>query len=128
MASLKFDCSLCGQSLEAELDMAGSNIQCPHCNGSIRVPSSAPLMPVSTTSATAVWSFVLSLFSLFCFGLLTSIPAIICGHVSVSKINQSRGRLTGKGLAVAGLVIGYLSTILWLGVVIFFECIARLDN
>jgi len=62
----------------------------------------------------AIWSFVLSLLSFLCFGPLTGIPAIICGHISVSNINQSQGTLTGKGLAIAGLVIGYLSTFGWL--------------
>lgn len=136
MASLKFECPLCGQSLEADLDTVGVTIQCPQCNGSIRVPSTAPPMnnpsgqspPVSATSAAAVWSFVLSMLSFFCLGPLTGIPAIICGHVSVSNINRSQGTLTGKGLAIAGLVIGYLATFGWLLYLLVFGGIAFLSE
>lgn len=61
------------------------------------------------TSSWAIVSLVLSLVSmpLFCF-LLPSIAAVIFGHIGLSEINRSRGRITGKGMAIAGLVIGYL--------------------
>ncbi len=49
-------------------------------------------------------------------GILTlgipSIAAIICGHLSHGKIRRSAGLLTGKGLAVAGFVLGYIGLIL----------------
>ena len=34
--------------------------------------------------------------------------AIVFGHISLSQIKKSAGRLGGKGLAIAGLVLGYL--------------------
>lgn len=37
-----------------------------------------------------------------------AIVAIILGHLSLSDIGKSAGRLTGRGLAIAGLVLGYL--------------------
>jgi uncharacterized protein YqgC (DUF456 family) len=37
---------------------------------------------------------------------------VICGHKALSKIKQSGGALAGQGLAIAGLVTGYLG-ILW---------------
>ena len=37
-----------------------------------------------------------------------SIVAVVFGHVSLSQIKKSAGRLGGKGLAIAGLVLGYL--------------------
>jgi hypothetical protein len=36
------------------------------------------------------------------------IVAVVFGHVSLSQIKKSAGRLGGKGLAIAGLVLGYL--------------------
>lgn len=65
------------------------------------------------TSPLAIWSLVLSITSLFCCGLLTAIPGIICGHMARSKIRESNGTLTGDGLALAGLIIGYVGAVLF---------------
>lgn len=54
-------------------------------------------------SGLAVASLVLGLLWLFGIG---SLLAIIFGGVALYQINISRGRVTGKGLAVAGLVLG----------------------
>lgn len=40
---------------------------------------------------------------------LSGIAAVILGHIGRSKIKKSNGALTGGGLAMAGLVTGYLS-------------------
>jgi hypothetical protein len=37
-----------------------------------------------------------------------SILAVIFGHVALSQIKRSMGAVTGRGLAIAGLVLGYL--------------------
>lgn len=60
------------------------------------------------TSTGAIWSLVLGILGLCCLGPLGAIPAIICGHVSLAKINRSAGALAGQGLAIAGFVLGYL--------------------
>ncbi len=39
---------------------------------------------------------------------LTSIPAVVCGHLANGKIKRSQGRETGGGFATAGLITGYL--------------------
>lgn len=44
-----------------------------------------------------------------CIGPLLAIPAIICGHIAFSRINRSGGLVTGKGMAIAGFVTGYVS-------------------
>ena len=64
------------------------------------------------TPALAIWSLVLGILSLMCFSIFAAIPGVICGHKALSKIKQSSGTLTGQGLAIAGLVTGYLG-ILW---------------
>jgi hypothetical protein len=51
---------------------------------------------------------VLGILSLVCFTIFTGIPGVICGHKALSKIKRSGGALTGQGLAIAGLVTGYL--------------------
>jgi hypothetical protein len=69
-------------------------------------PSMPP--PAPKTSAGAIWSLVLGILGLVCFSILTAIPAVICGHVAYSRIKRSGGVLEGKGLAIAGLITGYL--------------------
>src|SRR3974390_808575 len=73
--------------------------------------------PQPKNSALAIWSLVLGILSITCFSIFSAIPGVICGHKALSKIKQSGGALTGQGLAIAGLVTGYLG-ILWALVVI----------
>jgi len=56
------------------------------------------------TSGKAIASLVCGLF-VFAFPL--SVLAVIFGHLSLSEIRKSAGRLRGEGLAMAGLVLGY---------------------
>jgi energy-coupling factor transporter transmembrane protein EcfT len=53
-----------------------------------------------------------AIISLVC-GLLIFVPlafiaAIVFGHLALSEIKKSAGRLKGEGMAIAGLVLGYL--------------------
>jgi type II secretory pathway pseudopilin PulG len=41
-----------------------------------------------------------------------AIIAIILGHIALSQINRSGGTLRGRGMAIAGLVLGYLELVL----------------
>jgi hypothetical protein len=65
-----------------------------------------------------IWSLVLGILGLTCLGLFAAIPAIVCGHVSLSKINRSAGTLAGQGLAIAGFVMGYIGLVAMIFVVI----------
>jgi competence protein ComGC len=60
------------------------------------------------TSTLAIWSLVLGILSLICFTIFAAIPGVICGHKALSRIKRSDGALTGEGLAIAGLITGYL--------------------
>jgi hypothetical protein len=64
--------------------------------------------PAPTTSGLAVTSLVLGILSITILPILPAIPAVICGHVARAKIKQSAGALAGSGLALAGLITGYL--------------------
>jgi len=44
--------------------------------------------------------------------MFSGIPAVICGHVAQSRIRHSGGTLSGEGLAIGGLVTGYIGTVL----------------
>jgi type IV pilus assembly protein PilA len=62
------------------------------------------------TDGGAVASMVLGIASFaLCLSFITGIPAIILGHISLSKIKKSMGRLKGEGMALAGLILGYIS-------------------
>ncbi len=57
------------------------------------------------TSGKATAALVLGLLS-FCLNVFTAVPAIIVALISLGEIGRSRGRLRGKGMAIAGLVLG----------------------
>ena len=62
------------------------------------------------TDGGAVASMVLGIASIvLCLNIFTGIPAIILGHISLSKIKKSMGRLQGEGMALTGLILGYIS-------------------
>jgi type II secretory pathway pseudopilin PulG len=68
--------------------------------------SPAPVGPPQT-SGKAIGSLVcgiLNVFPLF-------IVAIILGHMSRSEIRKSAGRLKGDGIALAGLILGYMGVV-----------------
>jgi hypothetical protein len=70
-------------------------------------------VPYSTapppTDAKAIISLILGIVSIaFCLNIFSGIPAVILGHISLSSIRKSTGRLKGSGLATAGLVLGYI--------------------
>jgi hypothetical protein len=82
-------------------------------------PNSPPPLPSqaqTTTPALAIWSLVLGILSVLCFSIFTGIPGVICGHKALSKIRQSGGALSGQGLAIGGLVTGYLG----IAIAVFF--------
>ena len=57
----------------------------------------------------AIVSVVLAVLSFACVPIFPVIPAIVCGHVAWSKISKSGGALQGKGIAIVGLIVGYLA-------------------
>lgn len=81
----------------------------------IEPPLAAPAPVPPKNSALAIWSMVLGILGIviLCVGPLFALPAVICGHVSSARINRSRGLLTGRGLALAGMITGYVSIALF---------------
>ena len=69
-------------------------------------PASGPPVAVgpAETSGKAIVSLICGIFFFF---FPISIVAIVLGHLSLSEIRKSAGRLKGNGLAIAGLVLGY---------------------
>ena len=63
-------------------------------------------VPKNCGLATA--SLVCGILSLVGCCLFSGIPAVICGHKAMGKIKRSNQTLTGEGLALAGLITGYI--------------------
>ena len=93
----------------------------------IAAPTVAASLRAGQTEPLAIWSLVLSLLGLFCCGLISGVPGIICGHLALSKI-EKRPELQGRGLAIAGLIIGYFATLFWLLYLIFFGGLSMLQG
>jgi hypothetical protein len=68
----------------------------------------------------AIASFVLGLF---CIAWIGSILAVIFGHVALGQISRSRD--TGRGLAIAGLVLGYIGLVFLLFYIVLRVMIAN---
>ncbi|MEM9236764.1 MAG: GYF domain-containing protein [Verrucomicrobiota bacterium] len=69
--------------------------------------------PVPQTNGFAISSLVCGLVSiamlLTCWlGIVTGIPAVICGHMALSQMKQMTFQ-QGRGMAITGLITGYLS-------------------
>ena len=98
-------------------------------------PASGPVVPTTVvvaapTEPLAIWSFILSLVGLLgfcCGGPVLGIAGVICGHLGLSKINANP-QLQGRGLALAGLIIGYFSVVSWALYLIFFGGLAALTS
>lgn len=61
---------------------------------------------VRRTSGLAIASLVCGLGG-FATCFFTAIPAVICGHLALREIRRD-SQVDGRGMAIAGLVIGYL--------------------
>lgn len=75
------------------------------------LPTGAP----ARTSGLAISSLVLGLLS-FCLLAFTSIPGLICGIMGLRRIARSEAgglgpRLTGRGLAITGIVLSTITTL-----------------
>ncbi len=100
-------CAQCGSSLTADdkfCRTCGRAAEAASPAGTISGPPPVPVGPPET-SGKAIISLVCGL--LF-FVPLSFLGAIIFGHIALSEIKRSAGRLTGQGMAIAGLVLGYI--------------------
>ena len=72
-----------------------------------------------TTSAMAVVSLVFGIASWCVLPLVGAIVAVVCGHVGRGEIRRSQGRIEGDGMAVVGLVLGYVQLAFGFAVLLF---------
>lgn len=94
-------CSRCGTDFHAPAMGAGAGSLAPgEATGGTALPGQ--------TSGTAIASLICGLLFFF---LPSALAAVILGHLSLGEIRRSAGRLAGKGMATAGLVLGYIGLV-----------------
>lgn len=72
------------------------------------------------TSGLAIASMVCGIVSIFlCYlaGFL-GLPAVICGHMALNRISQSPTPIGGRGMAIAGLILGYIGILISVGMIV----------
>lgn len=68
-----------------------------------------PYMPYAAqTSSLAVVSLVFGILGFTFLPFIGSIVALFTGYAARKEIRQSAGRLTGDGMALAGLIMGWI--------------------
>jgi ABC-type phosphate transport system permease subunit len=72
----------------------------------------------------AILSLVMAVAGFASCGL-TAIPAVVFGHIGLHQMNRAQPPEQGKGLAVAGLVLGYLMIV---GFIAFIALVAFSDG
>jgi hypothetical protein len=129
-APMKF-CPNCGESLDVQA------VVCKRCNAKLALSATGG---PRKTSGMAIGSLVCGLIhaavvmrlfslgmaigSLMSFGMVgfffpVAVAAVVLGHVSRSKIRRSGGRLKGSGMALGGMILGYLGIAIMIVVTIY---------
>jgi uncharacterized protein YqgC (DUF456 family) len=78
------------------------------------------------TNTLAILSLVFSIGSFLVtwfVPLVASIAGVVCGHIARGQIKRSGGSETGEGLALAGLIIGYIGIAMGLATMLFLSAV-----
>jgi hypothetical protein len=77
-------------------------------------------LPAPKTSTMAIVSLISGIAGWTLLPFLGSIVAIITGHIAQGEIKKGGGMVAGKGMAVDGLILGYLAIVLGLCLICVF--------
>jgi len=114
-------CPNCGQ----QNDDAATT--CVHCGAGwapgqpFGMPLQGQVMPppayaVPRTNPMAIASLVCSILGCC---LMLAVAGVVMGHIARKQIRDSGGRETGDGLALAGLIVGYV----WVGLLVIYYAV-----
>ncbi len=73
-----------------------------------------PIWAAESKNSLAKWAFALGILGIVPLGLLASLPAIICGHLSLRRAARSAPAAAKPKQAVGALVLGYIGLALHL--------------
>ncbi len=103
-------CLGCGNSL------ASGERFCPSCGRDALAGASFPRVDPAVAIGLMPEPSNKAIFSLVCGALFLILPfsfvAVIWGYLALSEIRKNPGRLTGRGMAIAGIVLGYVGVAL----------------
>lgn len=80
---------------------------------------------LNTQNSSALTSMILGIISLpmllACsfFSIIIAVPAVVLGHMALKQIKYSQPMQTGRGMALTGVICGYLSSAISLVIVAF---------
>lgn len=83
--------------------------------------SGGAIVPAGPTEPLAVWSLVLGILAVLpvcCSFMIFGIGAVVTGHMAMSSLKKNPNR-QGRGMALAGLIMGYIGVALGILGIIF---------
>lgn len=90
----------------------------PEYSNPVQIPTTAALKHDSTL---AIVSLVTGIIGWTIVPFIGSIVAVITGHLAKKEIREGGGMVTGDGMALAGLILGYtMIGLTVLGLILFF--------
>ncbi|MFQ3662866.1 MAG: DUF4190 domain-containing protein [Chloroflexaceae bacterium] len=123
-------CDNCGLRLNVDVAPASAPTLHAPIGQQPSAPLSRPTQPISyqgqpgmyapavvPNSNMAIISLVAGILAWAVVPIIGAMVAVVCGHIARKQIRESGGQLSGQGLALAGLILGY--TQLALGALLF---------
>ncbi|GIW06603.1 MAG: hypothetical protein KatS3mg060_1408 [Dehalococcoidia bacterium] len=118
-------CRVCGRPPSADpavaVGQSGDHVPPPKV---LRPPPERPKPAAPPTSNLAIAALVAGVVAWVIAPLVGAVIAIVCGHLALRDIEASSGAVEGRGLAIAGLILGYaqvaVAALTLLGICVFF--------
>ena len=82
------------------------------------------MQPIKQEQNLAMISLITGVLGLICFPILAPV-AVVTGFMALSKVKEDPVRYGGKGLAIGGMVLGGIMTLLWV-LIIFLEILSNM--
>ncbi|WP_255572765.1 DUF4190 domain-containing protein [Leucobacter tenebrionis] len=76
--------------------------------------------PAAPTNVLAIVSMIASIVGFFTFAIF-AVAGVIMGHISLNQIKRTGEN--GRGMAIAGLIVGYAAIGFWVLILLFYVLI-----